>query len=70
MGPDGPIDNLTVWLHFIIHLSNNSFFKFTVGALRTDHSEFQSWGTLEAELVSFCIQRVAWIGSKVGTFCA
>ena len=51
---------LTVELHFLIHCSNNRFFKFTVGALRTDLSEFQGqnfkvWGTLGAELVCFYI---------------
>ena len=36
---------LTVWLHFLIHCSNNRFFKFIVGALRTEFkAEFQSWG--------------------------
>ena len=32
---------LTVELHFLIHCLNKRFFKFTVGALRTDLSEFQ-----------------------------
>ena len=59
---------LTIWLplHFLIHCSNNSLFKLTVGTLRTDLSEFQGQnfkvgGTLEAELVSFCIQGCAKI---------
>ena len=52
---------LTVWLHFLIHFSNNRFFKLIVGALRTDLSEFQGQnfkvrGTLGAELVCFYIQ--------------
>ena len=52
---------LTVWLHFLIQSSNNKFFKLTVGALRTDLSEFQGQnfkvgGTLGAELVCFYIQ--------------
>ena len=32
---------LTVELQFLIHCSNNRLIKFTVGALRTDLSEFQ-----------------------------
>ena len=52
---------LTVWLHFLIHCSNNRFFKLIVRALRTDLSEFQGQnfkvgGTLGAELVCFYIQ--------------
>ena len=52
---------LTVLLYFSINCSNNRFFKFTVGALRTDLSNFQGQnfkvgGTLGAELVCFCIQ--------------
>ena len=52
---------LTVWFHFLIHCSNNRFFKLIVGALRTDLSEFQGQnskvgGTLGAELVCFYIQ--------------
>ena len=43
------------------HCSNNRFFKLTLGALRTDLSEFQEQnfkdrGTLGAELVCFYIQ--------------
>ena len=52
---------LTVWVHFLIHCSNNRFFKLIVGALRTYLSEFQGQkfkvgGTLGAELVCFYIQ--------------
>ena len=52
---------LTVWLHFLIHCSNNRLFKLTVGTLRSDLSEFQGQnfkvgGTLGAELACFCIQ--------------
>ena len=54
---------LTVWLHFLIHCSNNRVFKLIVGALRTDLSEFQGQNfkvggtlTLGAELVCFYIQ--------------
>ena len=52
---------LTVWLHFLIHCTNNRFFKLIVRALRTDLSEFQGQnfkvgGTLGAELVCFYIQ--------------
>ena len=52
---------LTVWLHFLIHYSNNRFFKPYCRALRTGLSEFQGQnikvrGTLGAELVCFCIQ--------------
>ena len=32
---------LIVWLQFLIHCSNNRFFKPTVRALRTELSEFQ-----------------------------
>ena len=53
---------LTVWLHFLIHCSNNRFFKpyctfnlLSVRAVRTELSEFQGQnfkdrGTLGAEL--------------------
>ena len=52
---------LIVCLHFLIHCSNNRFFKFILGALRTELSEFQGQnfkdrGTLGAELICFYIQ--------------
>ena len=55
---------LIVWLHFSIHCLNNRFFKLTLGALRTELSEFQGQnfkdrGTLVAELVCFYIQAIA-----------
>ena len=47
--------------NLVIHCSYNRFFKLTVGALRTDLSEFQGQNfkvgdTLGAELVCFYIQ--------------
>ena len=52
---------LITWVHFSIYCSNNKFSSLTVGALRTDLSEFQGQnfkirGTLGAEFVCFCIQ--------------
>ena len=54
---------LTIWLQFLIHCSNNKFFKLTVGVCRIDFSEFQGQnfkvrGKLGAELVCFCIQGI------------
>ena len=60
---------LTVYLYFSIHCSNNRFFKLTVGALRTDLSEFQGQnfkvgGTLGAELACFYIQALQFEMTK------
>ena len=49
--------------YFLINCSNNRILKLTVGALRTDLSEFQGQnfkvgGTLGAELVCFYIQEL------------
>ena len=61
----------TVQLHFLIHSSNNRFFKLTVRTLKTDLSEFQGQnfkvrGTLGAEFVCFCIQA---LGAELVCFC-
>ena len=63
---------LTVWLHFLIHRSNNRFFKLIVGAVRTDLSEFQGQnfkvgGTLGAELACFYIQGMAFVTNQLET---
>ena len=54
--------NVSIYINCITSLFNSLFsYKLTVGALRTDLSEFQGQnfkvgGTLGAELVCFCIQ--------------